>query len=90
MQTRNPIMDDISRMMQGAAGVAQAANDEAKAVFKSAVERLVADMDLARRDEMEALKTLARSATDRAEALEKRVADLEARLGGSEPLGRKP
>jgi len=83
-------MDDISRMMQGAAGVAQAANDEAKAVFKSAVERLVADMDLARRDEMEALKTLARSATDRAEALEKRVADLEARLGGSEPLGRKP
>jgi BMFP domain-containing protein YqiC len=83
-------MDDISRMMQGAAGVAQAANDEAKAVFKSAVERLVADMDLARRDEMEALKTLARSATDRAEALEKRVADLEARLGGSEPSGKKP
>ncbi len=90
MQTRNPIMDDISRMMQGAAGMAQAANDEAKAVFKSAVERLVADMDLARRDEMEALKALARSATDRAEALEKRVANLEARLGGSEPSGRKP
>jgi BMFP domain-containing protein YqiC len=90
MQTRNPILDDISRVMQGAAGVAQAANDEAKAVFKSAVERLVADMDLARRDEIEALKSLARSATDRAEALEKRVADLEARLGGSEPAGRKP
>jgi ribonuclease PH len=34
MQTRNPILDDISRVMQGAAGVAQAANDEAKAVFE--------------------------------------------------------
>ncbi len=90
MQTRNPVMDDISRLMQGAAGMAQAANDEAKALFKSAVERLVADMDLARRDEIEALKTLARSATERAEALEKRVAELEARLGAGEPAGRKP
>ena len=81
MQTKSPFADDFSRFMQGAAGMAQAANDEAKALFKSAVERLVADMDLARRDEVEALKTLARTATERAEALEKRVAELEARLG---------
>ncbi len=90
MQTRNPVMDDISRLMQGAAGMAQAANDEAKALFKSAVERLVADMDLARRDEIEALKTLARTATEKAEALEKRVAELEARADAGEPTGRKP
>jgi BMFP domain-containing protein YqiC len=81
MQTKNPFAEDFSRMMQGAAGMAQAANDEAKALFRSAVERLVADMDLARRDEVEALKTLARTATERAEVLEKRVAELEARLG---------
>ncbi len=82
MQTRNPIMDDISRVMQGAAGMAQAANDEAKALFRSGVERLVADMDLAKREELEAMKALARSAIERAEALEKRVAELEAKLGG--------
>jgi BMFP domain-containing protein YqiC len=82
MQTRNPIMDDISRMMQGAAGMAQAANDEAKALFRSGVERLVADMDLAKREELEAMKSLARLAIERAEALEKRVAELEAKLGG--------
>lgn len=81
MQTRNPIMDDISRVMQGAAGMAQAANDEAKALFRSAAQRVVADMDLAKRDEVEALKALARAAIERAEALEKRVAELEARLG---------
>lgn len=82
MQTRNPIMDDISRMMQGAAGMAQAANDEAKALFRSAAQRVVADMDLAKREEVEALKALARSAVERADALEKRVAELEAKLGG--------
>lgn len=90
MQTQNPFMDDISRMMQGIAGVAQAADKEAKTLFKSAVERLVADMDLARRDEVEALKTLARTAVERAEALEKRVAELEARLGGGEPTVKTP
>ncbi len=82
VQTRNPIMDDISRVMQGAAGMAQAANDEAKALFRSAAQRVVADMDLAKREEVEALKALARSAIERAEALEKRVAELEAKLGG--------
>jgi BMFP domain-containing protein YqiC len=82
MQTRNPIMDDLSRMMQGAAGMAQAANDEAKALFRSAALHVVADMDLAKREEVEALKALARSAIERAEALEKRVAELEAKLEG--------
>ncbi len=82
MQTRNPIMDDISRVMQGAAGMAQAANDEAKALFRSAAQRVVADMDLAKREEVEALKALARSAIERAEALERRVAELEAKLSG--------
>jgi BMFP domain-containing protein YqiC len=82
MQSRNAFMDDISRMMQGAAGMAQAANDEAKALFRSMAERMVAEADLAKREEVEALKELARNAIARAEALEKRVADLEAKLGG--------
>jgi BMFP domain-containing protein YqiC len=82
MQSRNAFMDDISRMMQGAAGMAQAANDEAKALFRSMAERIVAEADLAKREEVEALKELARSAIARADALEKRVAELEAKLGG--------
>lgn len=81
MQTKSPLMDDFARIMQGAAGMAQAANDEVKALFRSVVERTVADADLAKREEVEALKTLARSALERAEALEKRVAELEAKLG---------
>jgi len=82
MQSRNAFMDDISKMMQGAAGMAQAANDEAKALFRSMAERIVAEADLAKREEVDALKTLARNALDRADALEKRVAELEAKLDG--------
>jgi BMFP domain-containing protein YqiC len=84
MQTRNPILDDLSRMMAGAAGMAQAANDEAKALFRSMAERITAEMDLAKREEVEALKMLARSAVEKAEALEKRVAELEARLSSTD------
>ncbi len=82
MQTRNPFLDDISRMMQGAASMAQAANDEARTMFRSTGERIVAEMDLARREEVDALKALARSAVEKAEALEKRVAELESHVSG--------
>jgi BMFP domain-containing protein YqiC len=71
-------------MMAGAAGMAQAANDEAKALFRSMAERITAEMDLAKREEVEALKTLARSAVEKAEALEKRIAELEARLSSTD------
>ncbi len=80
MQTRNPAFDDISRLMSGAAGMAQAASEEVKTLLRSQTERLVADMDLARRDEVEALKALARTALEKVEALEHKVATLEAEL----------
>lgn len=83
MQTRNPFLDDISKLAQGAAGAAQAAGDEVRALFRSQGERMATDLDLVRREEVEALKTLARTAIEKAEALEKRVAELEARLVGA-------
>ena len=43
------------------------------------MERFVADMDLAKREEVEALKTLARNALEKVEVLEQRVAELEGR-----------
>ncbi len=80
MQTKNPILDDIARLATGAMGAAQAAGDEAKEVMRAQMDRVVADMDLAGRDEVDALKALAESALDRVEALEARIADLESRL----------
>ncbi|MBL8773177.1 MAG: accessory factor UbiK family protein [Phenylobacterium sp.] len=56
MQTQNPILDEIAKLTTAAMGLAQAAGDEAKAAFRSQTDRLVAEMDLVRREDFEALK----------------------------------
>ncbi|MFJ6023463.1 accessory factor UbiK family protein [Brevundimonas sp. NPDC092305] len=56
MQTRNPIMDEFAKLTTGAMGLAQAAGEEAKTAFRAQADRFVADMDLVRRDEFDALK----------------------------------
>ena len=80
MQTKNPIFDDMSRLMTGAMGAAQAAGDEAKGMMRAQMDRVVADMDLAGRDEVDALKELTRSALERIETLEARIGELEEAL----------
>ena len=56
MQTRNPILDEFAKLTTGAMGLAQAAGEEAKTAFRAQADRFVADMDLVRRDEHDALK----------------------------------
>ena len=56
MQTQNPILDEIAKLTTAAMGIAQAAGDEAKAAFRSQTDRLVAEMDLVRREDHDALK----------------------------------
>jgi BMFP domain-containing protein YqiC len=56
MQTQNPILDEIAKLTTAAMGIAQAAGDEAKAAFRSQADRFVADMDLVRREDYDALK----------------------------------
>ena len=67
MQTQNPLMDEIAKLTQAAMGMAQAAGEEAKTAFRAQGDRLVAEFDLIRRDEFEALK--AELASLRAEVL---------------------
>lgn len=78
MATTNPLLDDIAGLMTGALGAARTAGEEAKTAAQSRVRAMIADMDLAGRDEVEALKALAVSALEKVEALEQRVAELEA------------
>jgi BMFP domain-containing protein YqiC len=49
-------LDELAKAASAAVGVAQAAGEEARAAFRSRVDRMAADMDLVRRDEFEALK----------------------------------
>ncbi|MEM1149556.1 MAG: accessory factor UbiK family protein [Pseudomonadota bacterium] len=77
MSNTPPFLDDIAGLMTGAMGAARAAGDEARTAMQSRVRSMVADMDLASRDEIEALKALATAALERVEALEARVEALE-------------
>ena len=81
MSQGNPLLDDMAKLMTGVVGVAQSAGEEAKTLARSQTQRFVADMDLASREEVEALKDLARKALEEVEALKARVAELEAKQG---------
>lgn len=56
MHTRNPILDEFAKLTTGAMGLAQAAGEEARAAMRAQTDRLVAELDLIRRDEFEALR----------------------------------
>lgn len=79
-QTTNRIFDDFAKMMTGAAGAAEGMKNEAQAMFKSQAERFLRDMDVVAREDFEAVKAMAQKAREQNEALEQRVAALEAIL----------
>ena len=79
MANTNPLLDDLAGLMTGAMGAAKAAGDEARTAMQARVRSMIADMDLAERDEIEAVRAIAVSALEQVEALEKRVSALEAK-----------
>lgn len=79
-QTNNRLFDELAKMMTDAAGAAQGLRQEAEAVMRSQAERLLADMDVVRREEFEAVKAMAEKAREQNERLEARIAALEAQL----------
>lgn len=79
-QTTNKIFDDLAKLMTDAAGAAQGFRKEAETVVRGQVERLLRDMDVVQREEFEAVREMAQKAREENEALEKRIAALEAAL----------
>jgi BMFP domain-containing protein YqiC len=79
-QTQNRLMDEMARLMSDAASVAQGVKREAETVFRSQMERIVADLDLVRREEFEVVRDMASKARAENDALKTRIAELEAKL----------
>ena len=77
MQSNNRVLDDIAKVMTGAAGAAQGVREEIDGHVRNMMERLLRDMDLVTRDEFEAVKEMARIARDENDALSARIAELE-------------
>ena len=78
MQSRNPLLEDLARIMSGAAGTLAGAGREAETAFRERLRTAVGGDAWVSRDEFEAVKAMAAAARAEAEALGARVARLEA------------
>ncbi len=79
-QTSNRMFDELARLMTDAANVAQGVRREASTAFRSQAETWIADMDLVRRDEFDAVREMASRAREENEKLAARITALEAEL----------
>ncbi len=82
-QTTGRLFDEMSRLVNDAAGVAQGVRREAETVMRAQMERFLRDMDLVKREEFEVVKDLAAAARLENERLAARLADLEAKMAAS-------
>jgi hypothetical protein len=79
-QTSNKLFDEMARLMGDAASVAQGVRREAETVFRTQMERFVADMDLVKREEFDVVKEMVSKARAENEDLKARIAELEAKI----------
>jgi BMFP domain-containing protein YqiC len=90
VQTTNRFFDEVARLMNDAAGVAQGVRREFETLFRSQAERILRDLDVVQREEFEAVKEMARLAREENEALKLRIAALEASVSGAKPSAGPP
>jgi len=74
MSTSSRIFDDLGRLMNEAAGVADGVRREVETVIKSQGERIVADMDLVKREDFDALRELVQAQGEEIVQLRKELA----------------
>ena len=87
-QTSNRIFDEMARLMNDAAGVAQGVRREFDTLFRSQAERILRELDVVPREEFDAVKEMAALAREENEALKARLDALEAKVAGK--TGKKP
>lgn len=83
MQSENRMFDDFVKMVNGFAGTFAGMGREAEASAREKMREWMAGNDFVGRDEFEAVKAMAAAARDENDALNGRIAALEAKLGAS-------
>jgi BMFP domain-containing protein YqiC len=89
-QTTNRFFDEMARLMNDAAGVAQGVRREFDTLFRTQAERILRDLEVVSRDEFDAVKEMARIAREENEAAMARIAALEARIAALEARPQSP
>ena len=77
MSQNSRIFDDLGRLMNEAAGVADGVRREVETAVKSQAQRFVADMDLVKREDFDALRELVQVQGEEIDALRKELAALK-------------
>ena len=76
MSQSSRIFDDLGKLMNDAAGVADGVRREVETAVKSQVQRFIADMDLVKREDYDALRELVAAQSDDIAQLKKELASL--------------
>jgi BMFP domain-containing protein YqiC len=79
-QTTGRLYDEFAKLMNDATGVATGMRREFETVLRTQAERVLRDLDVVQREELEAVKEMARLAREENEALKARIAALEAKI----------
>ncbi len=82
------LFDDLARIASGAAGAASGLRDEMEGLIRERVDRVVDDLDLARREDVEVVRAMAQRAremqedgADQAERLARIESELQRLMG---------
>lgn len=73
----NRLLDDVARIVTDAAGAAQGVRREVETAVRGQAERLLRDMDVATREELEILREMVLALKDENKRLANRVSVLE-------------
>lgn len=79
MSQGSKIFDELGKLMNNAAGVADGVRREIETVVKSQLERLVADMNLVKREDYDALRELVQAQSAELKALKTEVDALKSK-----------
>jgi BMFP domain-containing protein YqiC len=80
MQSENPLIADFVKIANSAAGTFAGMTREAREGARERMKEALGGLDFVSRDEFDAVKAMAATAREQAEALEARVAALEAKI----------
>ena len=88
MQTDNPMISDFVKLLNSAAGTLAGMGREGRDAARERAREFFGGLDFVSREEFEAVKAMAATAREKAEALEARLAVLEA--DSAKPTAAKP
>jgi BMFP domain-containing protein YqiC len=78
--TSSRFFDELAKLMTSATGAAQGVRKEVDTLVQSQVERVLNNMNMVKREEFDVVRDMAEKARSENERLEKRIAELEAKL----------